>query len=160
MLLSKSSFCLSCLGDSCFLSLVFFLISVIVPRIRVSSFYHAFICYSNLLPNSVNSSRKENILLESFGLFFFFCTFYFTCSHALSHFLLSHYRFYCRAAMAFCQNSFMLLAVFSNFTWIIGLWYLLTMSSYLNSLFLWWFFLLSKGFFPNFYLLRNQGLSW
>lgn len=137
VLLLKSSSCLFSLGDSCLLSLVFFLISVIVPRIHVSSFYHSFTCYSNLLPNSVNSSRKENIWLESFGGFF--CIFYFSCSYVLSHFLLSHYMFYCRMAMAFCRNGFTLLVVFSNLTWIIGLWYLLTVSFYLNSSFLWCF---------------------
>jgi len=114
--LLKSS-CLSSLGDKCFLLLISFSISVIVPRFHISSFYQTFVCYSNLFSNSVNSSSKGNIWLESFGVFY---TYYFSCSHILSHFVLWHYMFYCRRAMAFCLNSFTLLEVFSNFIWITG----------------------------------------
>lgn len=108
--------------------------SVIFPRVHISSFYQTLACYSNLFSNSDNSSSKAHIWLENLGLL---CPFFFP--HILSHFILWHRMFHCRRAMAFCLNDFTLLAVLSNFTWITRLGYLLTMSSYLNILFLWCF---------------------
>lgn len=128
--------------------------NVIFPRVHISCFYQTLACYSNLFSNSVNSSSKAHIWLENLGLFGTLFIFPHTFCLIFSCDVIC---FTAGGPSAFCLNDFTLLAGLSNFTWITRLGYLVTMSSYLNILFLWCYVCY---FWTNFNLLRNQGLNW